>query len=209
MSRARPACRKTARGFALPAVRLRNSPTPTAACADAPRAGTRRRLSRLEQDLDRRPAGVRTRNASPGRSSWVAVLDGYEMITIAHALPQYPMELSPGVGSRHPAFYRRRPRHPQHLRRRAPAVALGLSPTVHQFADQRQGNPQVHHRRPRQGLRRDAPGHEGRRLRARGGAEALRRPRRRRAAGHRHARRSATRSISRCCRRRQPISARS
>jgi IclR family pca regulon transcriptional regulator len=39
-----------------------------------------------------------------GRSSWVAVLDGYDMITIAHALPQYPMELSPGVGSRHPAF---------------------------------------------------------------------------------------------------------
>jgi IclR family pca regulon transcriptional regulator len=39
-----------------------------------------------------------------GRSTWVAVLDGYEMITIAHALPQYPMELSPGVGSRHPAF---------------------------------------------------------------------------------------------------------
>jgi IclR family pca regulon transcriptional regulator len=39
-----------------------------------------------------------------GRSSWVAVLDGHDMVTIAHALPQYPMELSPGVGSRHPAF---------------------------------------------------------------------------------------------------------
>lgn len=39
-----------------------------------------------------------------GRSSWVAVLDGYDMVTIAHALPQYPMALSPGVGLRHPAF---------------------------------------------------------------------------------------------------------
>ena len=39
-----------------------------------------------------------------GRSTWVAVLDGHDMVTIAHALPRYPMELSPGVGSRHPAF---------------------------------------------------------------------------------------------------------
>lgn len=39
-----------------------------------------------------------------GRSSWVAVLDGYDMVTVAHALPQYPMALSPGVGLRHPAF---------------------------------------------------------------------------------------------------------
>ena len=34
----------------------------------------------------------------------MAVLDGYDMVTIAHALPQYPMALSPGVGLRHPAF---------------------------------------------------------------------------------------------------------
>jgi len=39
-----------------------------------------------------------------GRSSWVAVLDGHELVTVAHALPQYPMDLSPGVGLRHPAF---------------------------------------------------------------------------------------------------------
>jgi IclR family pca regulon transcriptional regulator len=39
-----------------------------------------------------------------GRSSWVAVLDGHDMVVIAHALPHYPMELSPGVGLRHPAF---------------------------------------------------------------------------------------------------------
>src|SRR4029078_824662 len=39
-----------------------------------------------------------------GRSSSVAVLDGHEMVVIAHALPHYPMELSPGVGLRHQAF---------------------------------------------------------------------------------------------------------
>lgn len=39
-----------------------------------------------------------------GRSSYVAVLDGYDMVVIAHALPHYPMELSPGMGLRHPAF---------------------------------------------------------------------------------------------------------
>ena len=39
-----------------------------------------------------------------GRSCYVAVLDGYDMVVIAHALPHYPMELSPGVGLRHPAF---------------------------------------------------------------------------------------------------------
>ena len=39
-----------------------------------------------------------------GRSSYVAVLDGHDMVVIAHALPHYPMELSPGVGLRHPAF---------------------------------------------------------------------------------------------------------
>jgi IclR family pca regulon transcriptional regulator len=39
-----------------------------------------------------------------GRSSWVAVLDNYDMVTIAHALPRYPMDLAPGVGVRHPAF---------------------------------------------------------------------------------------------------------
>jgi IclR family transcriptional regulator, pca regulon regulatory protein len=39
-----------------------------------------------------------------GRSTWVAVLDKHDMVIIAHALPQYPMELSPGVGLRHPAF---------------------------------------------------------------------------------------------------------
>jgi len=39
-----------------------------------------------------------------GRSCYVAVLDGHDMVVIAHALPHYPMELSPGVGLRHPAF---------------------------------------------------------------------------------------------------------
>ena len=39
-----------------------------------------------------------------GRSCYVAVLDAHDMVVIAHALPQYPMELSPGVGLRHPAF---------------------------------------------------------------------------------------------------------
>jgi IclR family pca regulon transcriptional regulator len=39
-----------------------------------------------------------------GRSSYVAVLDGHDMVVIAHALPHYPMELSPGMGLRHPAF---------------------------------------------------------------------------------------------------------
>lgn len=39
-----------------------------------------------------------------GRSSYVAVLDGHDMVVVAHALPHYPMELSPGVGLRHPAF---------------------------------------------------------------------------------------------------------
>jgi IclR family pca regulon transcriptional regulator len=32
------------------------------------------------------------------------VLDGHDMVTVAHALPRYPMDLSPGVGVRHPAF---------------------------------------------------------------------------------------------------------
>jgi len=41
---------------------------------------------------------------STGRSSYVAVLDGHDMVVIAHALQHYPMELSPGVGLRHPAF---------------------------------------------------------------------------------------------------------
>ena len=39
-----------------------------------------------------------------GRSTWVAVLDGHDMVTIAHALPRYPMDLAPGIGVRHPAF---------------------------------------------------------------------------------------------------------
>jgi IclR family pca regulon transcriptional regulator len=39
-----------------------------------------------------------------GRSCYVAVLDGHDMVVVAHALPQYPMELSPGIGLRHPAF---------------------------------------------------------------------------------------------------------
>jgi IclR family pca regulon transcriptional regulator len=39
-----------------------------------------------------------------GRSTYVAVLDDHDMVVIAHALPHYPMELSPGVGLRHPAF---------------------------------------------------------------------------------------------------------
>jgi len=39
-----------------------------------------------------------------GRSCYVAVLDGHDMVVIAHALPHYQMELSSGVGLRHPAF---------------------------------------------------------------------------------------------------------
>ncbi len=39
-----------------------------------------------------------------GRSTWVGVLDGHEVVTIAHALPRYPMDLAPGIGMRHPAF---------------------------------------------------------------------------------------------------------
>jgi IclR family transcriptional regulator, pca regulon regulatory protein len=39
-----------------------------------------------------------------GRSSWVAVLNDYDMVVIAHALPHYPMDLAPGVGVRHLAF---------------------------------------------------------------------------------------------------------
>ena len=39
-----------------------------------------------------------------GRSTWAAVLDGHDMVTVAHALPRYPMDLSAGVGVRHPAF---------------------------------------------------------------------------------------------------------
>lgn len=39
-----------------------------------------------------------------GRSTWVAVLDGHDMVTLAHALPRYPMDLAPGIGMRHPAF---------------------------------------------------------------------------------------------------------
>ena len=43
-------------------------------------------------------------SAITGRSTWVGVLDGYDMVTIAHALPRYPMDLAPGIGMRHPAF---------------------------------------------------------------------------------------------------------
>ena len=138
---------------------------------------SRRRLSRLEQDLDRGPAGVRAHRARDRTVAWVAVLDGHDMVTIAHALPHYPMELSPGVGvapSR--LLHRRRPRHPRHLRRgRARSLAVGAEAQgVHQIhADQPQGDPQDHHRRARQGLRRDAPGHEDRRLRTRRAAQAL------------------------------------
>ncbi len=39
----------------------------------------------------------------PDGSCYVAVLDGHDMVVIAHALPHYPMELAPGVGLRHPA----------------------------------------------------------------------------------------------------------
>jgi IclR family pca regulon transcriptional regulator len=39
-----------------------------------------------------------------GRSTWAAVLDGHDMVTVAHALPRHPMDLSAGVGVRHPAF---------------------------------------------------------------------------------------------------------
>lgn len=39
-----------------------------------------------------------------GRSCFVAVLDGHDIVVIAQALPQHPMELSPGIGLRLPAF---------------------------------------------------------------------------------------------------------
>lgn len=56
------------------------------------------KISTVVQPVCDRVAGI------TGRSSWVAVLDGHDVVTVAHALPQYPMELSPGVGLRHPAF---------------------------------------------------------------------------------------------------------
>jgi IclR family pca regulon transcriptional regulator len=56
------------------------------------------KISTVVQPVCERVAGV------TGRSSWVAVLDGHDVVTVAHALPQYPMELAPGVGLRHPAF---------------------------------------------------------------------------------------------------------
>jgi IclR family pca regulon transcriptional regulator len=39
-----------------------------------------------------------------GRSCFVAVLEGHDIVVVAHGLPAYPMELSPGVGLRLPAF---------------------------------------------------------------------------------------------------------
>lgn len=39
-----------------------------------------------------------------GRSCFVAVLDGHDMVVVAHALPHYPIELSPGIGLRLPAY---------------------------------------------------------------------------------------------------------
>jgi IclR family pca regulon transcriptional regulator len=43
-------------------------------------------------------------SAATGRSCFVAVLDGHDMVVIAHALPHYPMDLAPSIGLRHPAF---------------------------------------------------------------------------------------------------------
>lgn len=42
--------------------------------------------------------------AAVGRSCFVAVLDGHDILVVGHALPGYPIELSPGIGLRHPAF---------------------------------------------------------------------------------------------------------
>lgn len=43
-------------------------------------------------------------SVATGRSCFVAVLAGHDIVVIAHALPQHPMELSPGIGLRLPAF---------------------------------------------------------------------------------------------------------
>ena len=43
-------------------------------------------------------------SASTGRSCFAAVLDGHDIVVVAHALPHYPMELAPGTGLRLPAF---------------------------------------------------------------------------------------------------------
>jgi len=56
------------------------------------------KISTVVQPVCERIAGITS------RSTWVAVLDGHDMVTIAHALPRYPMDLAPGIGVRHPAF---------------------------------------------------------------------------------------------------------
>ena len=43
-------------------------------------------------------------SADTGRSCFVAVLNGHDIVVIAHGLPHYPMELAPGIGLRLPAF---------------------------------------------------------------------------------------------------------
>lgn len=42
--------------------------------------------------------------AATGRSCFAAVLEGHDIVVVAHGLPAYPMELSPGIGLRLPAF---------------------------------------------------------------------------------------------------------
>jgi IclR family transcriptional regulator, pca regulon regulatory protein len=42
--------------------------------------------------------------AATGRSCFAAVLEGHDIVVVAHGLPAYPMDLSPGVGLRLPAF---------------------------------------------------------------------------------------------------------
>ncbi len=42
--------------------------------------------------------------AETGRSCFVAVLEGHDIVVIAHGLPDHPMDLSPGIGLRLPAF---------------------------------------------------------------------------------------------------------
>jgi IclR family pca regulon transcriptional regulator len=42
--------------------------------------------------------------AATGRSCFAAVLEGHDIVVIAHGLPSYPMDLAPGVGLRLPAF---------------------------------------------------------------------------------------------------------
>ena len=131
--------------------------------------------------------------------------------TIAHALPHYPMELSPGVGVRHPAFCTAAGRailatfddgaldqwlaelKPEPFTKFTPTDLKAIRKCITDARDKGYGET-----------------HQDMKLGDCGlavAAEALRRPHGRRAAGHRHARRPRRRSTSRCCRRRPPTCA--